>query len=297
MSTVRFAVLFFFFCTSLFTAPLRHPNITPEFLESLKPDYIDEEFGFEKAKYKIENREGWLWALGPDLASKRNNEALSFVQANDMKRARSILEETKLKSPQNVCVRYNLGRVYLFFRQHNEALTEFRKASLIMPQYWMNFFYVGRSYELIGDNNEAVYYYRLAYRKNPYDLVPLTYLGDLLLSQNRLAEAERVYRYCLRQDDGFNDALIGMGKLNYLNRRYYDAVIWFRMVETNRPYKKELHFYYGESAYYSRMYPVAVEEFQAMLNYPQDAIFEKVSLGRVRFRLGQARRLSLQSDQ
>lgn len=276
--------------------PLRHPPIFPEFLQSMQPDHIDRAFQLKLARDKIENRDGWIWAMGQDMGSRRNNEALSFVQANDMARARSILEIVKKKAPQNFAARFNLGRIYLFFREHNKARIEFRQASLLMPQYWMNNFYLARSYELMGKYNEAEEQYRLSYRKNPYDLASLASLGNVYITQKRYFEAESVFRYCLRQDTAFNDALIGMGKLNFFSARYLDAVAWFRSVETISSYNKEYHYYYAESAFYARMYPLAIEEFQKMLAYPQDAIFNKVSLTRVRFRLNQARRLALRSE-
>jgi tetratricopeptide (TPR) repeat protein len=226
-----------------------------------------------------------------------NNEALSFVLQNDMERARQLLEELREKNPQFFPGRYNLGRVYLFFKDHQKALVEFEQAQRIVPQYWRNYYYIGKSFELQGDTNSAAYMYLTSYRHNIYDLESLVAMGDLLIEARRLREAETIFKYCLRQDDGFNDALIGLGKISYYYRKYYDATLWFKTVDRLKPFKKELHFFYGESAFYARDYETALPEYENMLQFPQDAIYNKISLTRMRQRLKQTKRLLQQTSE
>lgn len=302
---------------------LYHPKITPEFLSSFKPTPLDFAMGWvivdESArKYpehitaadlrstnqqkpeqpaqdkrpRITNRDDFLWAEDAnDLASGKNNEALAFVLANDMDRARDIFEELRQKEPQFFPGRFNLGRVYLYFKQHREAIAEFEKCIALVPQYSKNYYYLGKSYELAAQRDAADYNYLRAYRYDIYNLDPLVALGDSLLEQKRTVEALNVFKHCLKQDSGFNDALIGMGKVAYTMKKYYDATLWFRSVDTKLPYKKELHFYYGESAFYSQDYQTAAQQYELMLNFPQDAIYSKVSLVRMRKRLEQTKRL------
>lgn len=272
------------------------PRITKQFLESLKPDPIDLALGFDEPKAFISNKGDWLWGDGNDTATQRNNEALTFVLQNDMTRAREILHEASRKAPQFFPIRFNYGRVLLFFSEHQQALAEFTRARDILPQYWKNYYYMGKAYEQQGDYNSAVYHFKLAYLHNPFDLSSLVALGDLLLERNRAEEAQEIFEYCLSQDNGYNDALIGLGKVRFHSKKYYDAVLLFRAVDRDRPFKKELHFYYAESAFFAQMYPLAMQEYQTMLGYPQDAVFNRISLPRLRQRMSQAKRLSLQED-
>lgn len=306
---------------------LYHPKITPEFLSSFKPTPLDFEMGWvivdeSMRKYperitaadlrkddpnrprltpddkrpRIANRGEFLWAEGPnDLATAKNNEGLAFVLANDMDRAREIFEELRAHEPQFFPGRFNLGRIYLYFKQHREAIAEFEKCIALVPQYSKNYYYLGKSYELAAQRDAADYNYLRAYRYDIYNLDPLVALGDSLLEQKRTTEALNVFKHCLKQDSGFNDALIGMGKVAYTMKKYYDATLWFRMVDTRATYKKELHFYYGESAFYSQDYQTAAKQYELMLNFPQDAIYSKVSLVRMRKRLEQTKRLLNQS--
>ncbi len=295
---LRLLMLLLLFYGSLWPqSNLQHVRITKEFLDSLKPDIIDQEFGYDEPKAFVSNKDDWLWGDGDDMATLRNNEALNFVLQNDMARAKEILHQVTRKSPQFFPGRFNYGRVLLFFNEHRQALAEFTRARDLVPQYWKNYFYMAKAFELQGDYNSAVYHFKLAYLRNPYDLNSLVALGDLLLDRNRSTEAEDIYKYCLEQDNGYNNALIGMGKVYFYRRKYYDAVLMFRSIDRDRPYKKEIHFYFAESAFYAQMYPLAVEEYQTMLGYPQDAVFNRISLARLRQRLQQARRLSLQQSE
>ncbi len=274
--------------------PPRSPVITPEYLEAMKPDNVDIEQGFTEAKAKIRVEQGWLMGDGKDQATLVNNEAVVLILSGRMNEARTRLEQLRPKSPRFFAMRFNLGKIYLYYKEHHKALLEFRIARNIVPQYHMNVLFMGKAYELKGDHNSAIHHYRLAYLKNPYDLSSLVALGDILIARKRLTEAKTVYKYCLRQDDGFNNALLGMGKVAYHYRDYYDATIWFRSMDLTRPYSKEVHYYYAESAFFAQMYPIAVEQYKRMLQYPQDAIYDKISLTRMRSRLKQAQRLALQ---
>jgi tetratricopeptide (TPR) repeat protein len=301
---------------------LQHPKITPEFLSSFKPTPLDFEMGWvivdnsarkypsritaddlrkssadngaaqTSEKPHITNRGEFLWAEGvSDLATQKNNEGLAFVLANDMDRARDIFEELRQHEPQFFPGRFNLGRIYLYFKQHREAIAEFEKCTQLVPQYSKNYYYLGKGYELAARRDAADYNFLRAYKYDIYNLESLVALGDSLLEQKRTAEALNVFKHCLKVDPGFNDALIGMGKVAYTMKKYYDATLWFRNVDTERSYKKEVHFYYGESSFYAQDYQTAAKQFETMLNFPQDAIYSKVSLLRMRKRLEQTKRL------
>ncbi|MBS0616911.1 MAG: hypothetical protein JSR44_01890 [Spirochaetes bacterium] len=298
-----------------------HPKITPEFLSSFKPTQLDFDMDWvivdqsarkypdkitaddlrthrdkktntPKERPRIANRGEFLWSEGPnDLSTGKNNEGLAFVLANDMDRAREIFEELRAHEPQFFPGRFNLGRIYLYFKQHREAIVEFEKCTQLVPQYSKNYYYLGKGYELAGQRDVADFNYLRAYRYDIYELTALVALGDSLLEQKRTNEALTTFKYCLKQDPGFNDALIGMGKVAYTMKKYYDATLWFRSVNTKTTYQKELHFYYGESSFYAQDYQTAAREYEAMLHFPQDAIYSKVSLLRMRKRLEQTKRL------
>lgn len=285
-----------FFARTLWAVVIipKHPPITKEFQKALQRDRLDRFLGAVEPKENVKTRNGWLWGSGSDMATRRNNEAMIFVVQNDLPRAAEILEEVIQKDRLFFPARFNLGKIYLMTRRHQKALNQFRIARDLLPGYWKNYYWMGKAYEKIGDLNSAEYHYKLSYIRNPYDLNSLIAIGDLFLERGRLIHAKEMYRHALRLDDGFNNALIGLGKVEYRLRRYYEATLWFRAVNTSAPYHKEYHYYYAESAFFARMYATAVKQYKFMLQFPQDPIYDKISLTRIRFRLKQSQRLALQ---
>ncbi len=291
--------LFLFAVWLQLSAQEYYPPEYHEFLESQGLDFTEKSLGLtlKEPEPKIFNRDDWLWAEENDAAAQRNTEALFFVLQNDMLRAREILEEIVDKSPHFFPARYNLGRVYLYYHLYKKAHIQFTFAQRLVPGYARNYYYLGKCYEGLGDPNSARHHYLLAYRHNPYDLSSLVAIGDMLYEKKDYSEASTIYQRALKYDDGYNDALTGMGKIDLAHGRYYSATLWFRSVNTANPYKREYHYYYGEAAFLARLYKLAGEQYSSILGYPQDAIFDKVSLSRIRLRLEQARRLSLQNTE
>ena len=221
------------------------PRITKYYLESLLPDDIDRSLGVsgKNPPIQIKERNGWIEVEADDMAAARHSQALNFIMQDNLERAKEILLEIRERSPQFFAARFNLGRIYLYYKDHQNALNEFTVARNIIPQYWKNYYYLGKAYELQGEYNAAIYHYHIAYLKNPYDLGAMVALGDLMIAVNRYTDARHIYKFCLANDSGYNDALIGMGKIAYHKRNFYDATVWFRNVDLAKPYKKELHYY------------------------------------------------------
>ncbi len=272
------------------------PYISPLFLESLKKTQDEAMLYPEKPKEKILLRNGYMEASGKDKAAVMNNEAIAYILMQDYDRAILILEEVTGKSPHFYPAFFNLGMLYLARKDHKNAFYNFNMGKKLFPQYWKNYFFMAKCYELAGNYDEAIYHYRLAYLRNPFDLESLTALGDLLVNLNRLREAESVYRYCLKQDRGFNFALSGMGKVSFYRGNFYSSLYWFKAVNLHLDYPREYHFYYAESLFNIRDYTLASSEYEKMLSFPQNPIYEKISLSRMRFRLSQSRRLALQEE-
>lgn len=272
------------------------PPITDYFLKSLERTEQEKKLHLPPPKEMIFLRNGFIEASGKDKASTMNNEALAYVFMQENDRAVNIFEEITQKSRHFFPAYFNKGLIYLQKKDHQKAKSSFMMARRLFPQYWKNYYYLAKSYELEGLYDEAIYHFRIAYLKNPYDLSSLTSLGDLLVSLQRLREAEKIYRYALRQDNGFNFALNGMGKVAFYRGKYYTAIYWFKNIDFRLDYPKEVHFYYGESLFNVLDYPEAAEQFEKMLAYPQNIIYEKISLSRMRFRLKQTKRLALQEE-
>lgn len=75
-----------------------------------------------------------------------NYLGLAYIEQNDFKKARKVLEQAVSLSPQNSAMRTNLGYAYLLSRKVNQAQTELDKAIQIEPQNYLAYFFRGTSY-------------------------------------------------------------------------------------------------------------------------------------------------------
>jgi len=275
---------------------LKEPRLYPQYYKAIKKDRVEADLNIKNTKEKILYKNGWMEVTGKDKASQYNQLAVSFLNKYKWQQALETLDMAIKKVPYLYALRFNRGRIYLYQRNHRKAIIEFRKALGLVPIFFGNYFFLGKAYQLAADHDSALYQYRLAYRYNPYSLVSLIAIGDLLIIQNRLTEAEKYYVYALKIDDGYNDALIGMGKVAYKKGNFFDATLFFKMINYKKPYAKILHYYYAESAFYNKMYPLAVLQYKKILEYPNDEVFNIVSLSRMKFRLRQAEKFILRKN-
>ena len=294
---MRGLVIMLFICTYAISGRevIREVRETKLYRESMRRDHIDKFLGRLDPKAKLYLNGIFIQGDRKDPSTEKNNLAItSIITRNDYEQAKQALIELRKSRPGFFPARYNLGLVFLRSKDYHHAVLEFRKARDLCPQYSMNYYYLGQAYMLQGDYDNAMYNFRIAYLRNPYDMSSLVALADLLIFRKRLTEAKDVFQYCLEIDDGYNNALIGMGKIAFHHKKYYDATLWFRAVDTTNQYKKELHYHYARAAFFSRNYKLAVKQYEEMLRHPTDRIFDTVSITRARFNLRLAQQLAFQ---
>ncbi|MEN8228476.1 MAG: tetratricopeptide repeat protein [Bacteroidota bacterium] len=176
--------------------------------------YREAENQYKQAKQEDPNNPGICYNLGllytetgqfsasmkefrtsADLASgNRKSRALcqlGMVQlgVNDTVTARENLEEAILLNPRNELARLHLALTY---NQHAEREKELMKIYSLNPSSFQANYYLARLYMEKELLSRAEFHYKKALEKQPYHEHLLNQLGDLLISQNRLEEAELV---------------------------------------------------------------------------------------------------------
>ncbi|MGW8316806.1 MAG: tetratricopeptide repeat protein, partial [Bacteroidales bacterium] len=130
-----------------------------------------------------------------DLASgKLKSRALSQLgtmqlQMNDTLAARNNLNEAILLVPGNELARLNLALTY---RDPQKREEELLKIYRLHPSSFEANYRLGELYRKSGLISKAEYHYKKALEKKPYHEKTMNELGDLLIEQNRLDEAELV---------------------------------------------------------------------------------------------------------
>ena len=275
-------------------------NIPKNLDKPPEPSRIDRFLGVEERipPEKVITKEGWILPQGKDPLAIKNKGAVDMItkagkgeKIESFKKAKEIFLKSREKNPQFFAIRFNLGRIFLALNQHQDAIQEFRMASLLVPNYSENFHFLGKAYQLAGDKDEAMQYFRIAFRKNPFNVSSLISLASLLTQEKRYTRAIQVLRYCISINRESNNALIGFGKIAFFLEDYYDAMLWFKKVETDRSFDKEMHFFFAESAFFAQDYQTSIEQYEIMLKDPETEIFGKASYKWIESRRDQARRL------
>ena len=197
-----------------------------------------------------------------DIATKKNNQAVRYLLQENISSAKELLKEVVKHSPQFLPALYNLGKLLLLEKSYEKAFFLLQRAKNLLPQY-------AKIWELIGDTlykrkkfSRARYYYKEAFKRNPYSLSPVIKLSYISMEEKNFSQARDYLLYALSVDPSYNDAYIGLGILAYLLGRYYEAILHFQKVEEKRPYDKRMHFYFAEALFKVRAYPLAQKEYQ-----------------------------------
>ena len=274
---------------------LNSQSLSPFFrsLKPLKPDPIDKFLKAKTPKFKIYTYKGWITANGNDLAALNNQRAVDLLIQLKYREAKNILSEVSQKSPQFFPGRFNLGRLYLILKDYEYSLRELKKTALIIPQYSKTYLYIGDAYEKMGDTDLALEQYRISYRKNPFDLTALIRMGDLYSSQKLYHEAARLFKFCLQIDSGNNHSLIGLAKIAYQKKDYYDATLLFHSVDQSKEFDPEMHFYYAESSFFAHDYKIAIRQYEIMMKHIKEKRLSHFAIGRISSRKRQAERLQI----
>ena len=112
-----------------------------------------------------------------------------LLMQNDTLAAREQLNEAILLSPRNELARLQLA---LTFSNAEAREAELQKIYLLNPNSFQANYYLGLLYSQSGPPSKAEYHYRKALEKQPQNENLMKELGNLLISQERMKEAELV---------------------------------------------------------------------------------------------------------
>ncbi|WP_153798708.1 tetratricopeptide repeat protein [Foetidibacter luteolus] len=194
--------------------------------------------------------------------------AVAFRQIGDYQKAlqyffQKLQLEEKRESPRNLAsVLINIGILYVYLEQYNEAVLYYKRADSVINQFNVNDleYYInnnlGDVYERLNQDDSAFARFtkavQIAGKINDDDLkgTSITGLGHIYLKQKKINEASQAYRQALvyleasNDDDLVCEASLGMARLYEGlamkdSARYY-AMQSFRLARTARFESREL---------------------------------------------------------
>jgi len=152
--------------------------------------------------------------------------ALTYLKLNDVNRASLLFDEMEIGLGDSPKLHVYFGHAYLTTGNYERAITEFKRALAKDPKikeahYLLGLAYLSRDEEKGWDENAAED--RAEIENNPDDFSPHFDLGNIALHLHRTEEAERELKRASEIQPGNPDPLIALGELLISQRRLPDA--------------------------------------------------------------------------
>jgi tetratricopeptide (TPR) repeat protein len=156
---------------------------------------------------------------------------LTWKQAHIYVDQETLWRETLAKNPASCLAQNNLGGTFFDRGQMDEAVSQFKKAMKLKPDYAEPHYNFGLILRKQGRTDEAIREYQEALRLNPRYIQAHNNLGFAFYTQGRFYEAIREYQEALRlkpdypeAHNNFGIALAQQGRLDEAVGQFHAAL-------------------------------------------------------------------------
>lgn len=226
-----------------------------------------------------------IYCTGKSKAAIANNKAAKLMEMGNFLDAKNLLIASHKKTGLFYPYQYNLGICYIYLKKLRYARLHFTKAMRIVPQYSITYVQLGYIYERWNNENEALRFYRFALRRNKKNISVYTKIGDIYFNRNQYEMAKKYYNESLKRNHRYANGLIGLAKIYFKKERYIKALNMLKSIRTKDEYNKEMHFYYGETAYKLRQYKTARYHYKKLMEFKNDRFFLTTSPSLVKHKI------------
>lgn len=238
-----------------------------------------------------------------------NNEILAELSQGDFqdhKMLRAAVSKFRAglrADPLFFPFQYNLGRIFSMLNLPGRARRFFELARGTMPRFSGAYLNLGRTHAALKEDRAAVYYYKQAARKNPYDLKPLIALGNFYLDRGDRGRSRKFYLAALKKKPNYANAKIGLARLFMHSGDKIRARIALKEIATEeldgsprRDYDRILHYYLATIAADLRDYRESLRQYNRLLSYKKDPFFLRVGVREIEKRRDIVKRLADAAD-
>jgi tetratricopeptide (TPR) repeat protein len=185
-------------------------------------------------------------ALSPLDEADRFTLAMAYIRLNHNDWAKPELIRLAQTNPTKALYPYWVGRLEYAAQQFKSAVTQFRRALELDPDFVKAHDNLGLCHEALGEYDEAIRNYQEANRLNrqntPGSAWPPLNFGTLLAKLNRLSEAEFYLRESLSYDKAFSKAHYQLGVLLEKQQKYAEAIVELRQASDLDPSYPDPHY-------------------------------------------------------
>jgi tetratricopeptide (TPR) repeat protein len=145
-------------------------------------------------------------ALKPDQDSYVYVLASANVAGENLPKAASLFVQLQQKHPHDPILNYALGAVYYLQSKYSEAESSLKQSLAAQPDQVAASYYLGLTYDAIGDDDQAVPIFRDLLRRHPQHAPSYVKLGGILLRQHQYEEAQQYLERAISLDPGSVEA-------------------------------------------------------------------------------------------
>lgn len=197
--------------------------------QNSKAEYLLGRAFYEQADYKAASHhlENAIKATGGDISFELGYDlATTYLKLNDVNRASLIFDEMMIGLGNTAQIHVYFGHAYLMTGVYDRAISEFKEALQKDPKikeahYFLGMAYLSRDEDNGWDENAAED--RAEIQNNPNDFRPHFDLGNIDLKRHVPDEAERELKRASEIQPDNPDPLIALGELLIAQRRLADA--------------------------------------------------------------------------
>lgn len=197
--------------------------------QNSKAEYLLGRALYEEADYKAASHhlENAIKANGGDVSFELGYDlATTYLKLNDVNRASLIFDEMMIGLGNTAHIHVYFGHAYLMTGVYDRAISEFKEALQKDPKikeahYFLGLAYLSRDEDNGWDENAAED--RAEIQNNPDDFRPHFDLGNIDLKRHVPDEAERELKRASEIQPDNPDPLIALGELLIAQRRLADA--------------------------------------------------------------------------
>ncbi len=145
-------------------------------------------------------------ALKPDQDSYVYVLASANVAGENLPKAASLFVQLQQKHPHDPILNYALGAVYYLQSKYSEAESSLKQSLAAQPDQVAASYYLGLTYDAIGDDDQAVPIFRDLLKRHPQHAPSYVKLGGILLRQHQYEEAQQYLERAISLDPGSVEA-------------------------------------------------------------------------------------------
>jgi tetratricopeptide (TPR) repeat protein len=154
-----------------------------------------------------------------------------YIGAGDKDRAIDILKQAQGILPDNMAIRYELGKLLLLKREYNGAIAEFKEAIRIDQKSAKAYLNLGSAYAQKGEFEAAKQGYLEALKLDPSYLKARFNLATILAAKNP-AESINQYLIIIRSDPTYANAYFNLGMVyDSIGRKQEAKAMWSKYLE------------------------------------------------------------------